>query len=147
MEFHYNVSDQDLVEMAMRLAQSSASKPELDSVAATATSQAGDIPATPKQKSIVPSSLQTQPHTVGLSPVARAKEKKTACELEAMILADLHENGCPKRGVKVTVYGSNPWNSWLSFGGGAGPVPNKVDLQGFCEVITERLKRLYDVAP
>ena len=24
---------------------------------------------------------------------------------------------------------------------------NKVDLQGFCDIITERLKRLYDVLP
>jgi hypothetical protein len=64
-----------------------------------------------------------------------------------MILADLREmKGCPKAGVSVTVYGSNPWNSWLSFGGAAGPVPNKAELQEFCEIITERLKRLYDVS-
>jgi len=45
----------------------------------------------------------------------------------------------------VTVYGLNPWNSMLTFGVDAGPVPNQADLQGFCEIITERLKRLYDV--
>ena len=72
---------------------------------------------------------------------------RAADDLAAMILADLSKiDGCPKRGVNVTVYGSNPWNSWLSFGGEAGPVPNKVELQGFCDIITERLKRLYDVA-
>jgi hypothetical protein len=27
-----------------------------------------------------------------------------------------------------------------------GPVPNKVDLQSFCDIITQRLKRLYDVS-
>jgi hypothetical protein len=54
--------------------------------------------------------------------------------------------GCPTDGVNVTVYGYNPWNSWLSFGGVAGPVPNKVELQEFCDIITERLKRLYDVS-
>src|SRR5258707_15628754 len=49
------------------------------------------------------------------------------------------------RGVNVTVYGLNPWNSMLTFGVDAGAVPNKTDLQGFCDIITERLKRLYDV--
>jgi hypothetical protein len=74
------------------------------------------------------------------------KQKKTAEELAAMILDDLSTvDGCPKRGVKVAVYGSNPWNSWLSFGGDAGPVRNRADLQTLCEIITERLKRLYDV--
>ena len=33
----------------------------------------------------------------------------------------------------------------LTFGVDAGPVPNKADLQSFCDLITERLKRLYDV--
>jgi hypothetical protein len=63
-----------------------------------------------------------------------------------MILDDLSKiDGCPKRGVKVAVYGSNPWNCWLSFGGEAGPVRNKAELQTLCEIVTERLKRLYDV--
>src|SRR5450631_3860501 len=75
-----------------------------------------------------------------------AKEKKTAEELAAMIHYDLSQiEGCPERGVKVTVYGLNPWNSLLTFGVEAGPVPNKSDLQAFCDFITERLKRLYDV--
>ena len=51
----------------------------------------------------------------------------------------------PAYGVTVTVYGLNPWNSMLTFGVDAGPVPNKADLQSFCDIITERLKRLYDV--
>ena len=63
-----------------------------------------------------------------------------------MIHQDLSSiEGCPKRGVNVTVYGLNPWNSPLTFGVDAGPVPNKTDLQSFCDIITERLKRLYDV--
>ena len=45
----------------------------------------------------------------------------------------------------MTAYGLNPWNSMLTFGVDAGPVPNKADLQSFCDIITERLKRLYDV--
>jgi hypothetical protein len=77
---------------------------------------------------------------------AMTKEKKTAEELAAMILQDLSNmDGCPKRGVTVTVYGLNPWNSMLTFGVDAGPVPNKAELQSFCDIIAERLKRLYDV--
>ena len=64
-----------------------------------------------------------------------------------MILTDLSEiEGCPKRGLKVTVYGYNPSNAWLSFGTDAGPMQNKIDLQGFFDIVTERLKRLYNVA-
>ena len=74
------------------------------------------------------------------------KQKKTIEELAAMIHQDLSQlEDCPKQGVKVTVYGLNPWNSLLAFGVDAGPVPNKTDLQSFCDIITERLKRLYDV--
>jgi hypothetical protein len=74
------------------------------------------------------------------------KQKKTTEELAAMIHQDLSQiEDCPKQGVKVTVYGLNPWNSLLTFGVDAGPVPNKTDLQSFCDIITERLKRLYDV--
>ena len=88
----------------------------------------------------------TVPQVAGLTRSAPPKEKKAAGELAAMILHDLSSmEGCPKRGVRVTVYGSNPWNAWLSFGADAGPVHNKTEIQGFCEIITERLKRLYDV--
>jgi hypothetical protein len=74
------------------------------------------------------------------------KEKKTAEELAAMIHQDLSNiEGCPQRGVKVTVYGLNPWNSMLTFGVEAGPVPNRRDLQNFRDLITQRLRRLYDV--
>jgi hypothetical protein len=39
----------------------------------------------------------------------------------AMIHHDLSQiEGCPKRGVKVTVYGLSPWNSLLTFGADAG---------------------------
>ena len=63
-----------------------------------------------------------------------------------MILADLSKmEGCPKQGVSVTVYGM-PWKSLLMFGVAAGPVKNKAELQSFCNIITERLQRLYDVA-
>ena len=63
-----------------------------------------------------------------------------------MIHQDLSQiEGYPKQGVKVTVYGLNPWNSLLTFGVDAGPAPNKADLQRFCDIITERLKRLYVV--
>ena len=75
------------------------------------------------------------------------KETKTAEELAVMIREDLSKmDGCPQRGVNVTVYGLNPWNSMLTFGAAAGPVRNKAELQRFCEIITSRLQRLYDVA-
>ena len=70
------------------------------------------------------------------------KEKKTA-ELAEMIRQDLSKmSGCPERGIEVTVYGLN---SMLKFGVQAGPVPNKEELLGFFDIITERLKRLYDI--
>jgi hypothetical protein len=95
----------------------------------------GDVPAT---------SETDEPQ--GLAPPIAVKQKKTAEELAAMIRQDLSSvDGCPKRGVTVTVYGLNPWNSMLTFGVDAGPVRNKTDLQAFCDIITERLKRLYDV--
>jgi hypothetical protein len=63
-----------------------------------------------------------------------------------MILEDLSKvDGCPERGVNVTVYGI-PWNAVLMFGAAAGPVPNNAELQKFFELIKERLQRLYDVA-
>ena len=74
-----------------------------------------------------------------------AKQTKTAAELEAMILADLRNvDGCPKQGVNVTVYGV-PWNAMLTFGAAAGPVRHKDELKQFFEIITDRLKRLYEI--
>jgi hypothetical protein len=71
--------------------------------------------------------------------------KEDAGELAAMIHHALSQiEGCPQRGIKVTVYGLNPWNAMLTFGVDSGPVPNKADLQALSEVFTERLKRLYD---
>ena len=53
----------------------------------------------------------------GVSAVVPKKQEKTAEELAAMIHADLSMiDGCPTRGLKVTVYGLNPWNSLLTFG-------------------------------
>ena|SRR5271166_3729081 len=78
----------------------------------------------------------------------RAKEKRSADELAAIILQDLSNvDGCPKRGVTVTVYGINPWNVMLTFGVEAGPVRNKAELQRFCDILTNRLRGLYDVGP
>ena len=74
------------------------------------------------------------------------KQTKTVEELAAMIHQDLSNvEGCPETGVQVTVYGSNPWNCLLTFGVDAGPVRNRAELQGFCDIFTEQLKRLYDV--
>jgi hypothetical protein len=80
-----------------------------------------------------------------MQELERTKQRKTAEELAAMVYADLSQVAdCPKQGVTVTVYGI-PWKSMLMFGAAAGPVENKTELQSFCDVITERLQRLYDV--
>lgn len=72
------------------------------------------------------------------------KPSKTAQELEALILEDLRNvDGCPKRGVNVTVYGI-PWNAMHTFGAEAGPVRNADELKMFFEIIKERLRRLYN---
>lgn len=83
------------------------------------------------------------PHQTSAIP---AKQKKGAEELAAMILEDLSQiEGCPQRGVKVTVYGFNPWNAMLTYGVEAGAVPNKEDLLALFDVLVERMKRLYEV--
>jgi hypothetical protein len=132
------VSNPDLIELAMRVVQQTSTK------AVEHNPVAAELPASPKTK--IEPTPPALPSATSLR-AAPAKETKSPDELAAMILDDLSQiEGFPKGGVKVAVYGSNPWNSWLSFGGEAGPVPNKADLQGFCDFITERLKRLYDVA-
>jgi hypothetical protein len=74
------------------------------------------------------------------------KERKTAEELAKMIRQDLSKiDGCPKRGVNITVYGI-PWKAMIMFGAEAGPVRNKPELQQFFEIITERLQRLYELS-
>jgi hypothetical protein len=81
-----------------------------------------------------------------MKSLERLKERKTAEELAAMIHEDLSKvDGCPKHGVKVTVYGI-PWRAMLSFDAAAGPVRNRAELQKFFEIINERLQRLYDLA-
>jgi hypothetical protein len=88
----------------------------------------------------------TEPTAQHPAPAGPAKQMKTAEELATMIHHDLSQiDGCPQRGLKVTVYGFSPWNAMLTFGVDAGPVPNKADLLAFFDVISERLKRLYDV--
>jgi hypothetical protein len=54
-------------------------------------------------------SVPPAPTSVGLTRAAPAKEKKASDELAPMIFADSSKiEGWPKRGVSVTVYGSNP---------------------------------------
>ena len=135
------MTDPDLIEQAMRMVQAEESN---------ARRVVDGEPAPQQEKPDVvrtPPPLPAAIVNAGLSHSAPVKGTKTADELAAMILSDLKEiKGCPKVGINVTVYGSNPWNSWLSFGGAAGPVRNRAELQDFCDIITERLKRLYDVS-
>ncbi len=136
------MSDKDIVDLAMRFAQrTDGASAESDAMAAKA-GQPRETPEPAQQ----PPPLPSAPDSAFFPSTTSAKQLKTAEELAAMIAADLREvKGCPKRGLKVAVYGSNPWNAWMSFGADAGPVPNKTELQDFLEIITERLKRLYDV--
>jgi hypothetical protein len=91
----------------------------------------------------VPTTSDEQEHR-GLAPANPAKEMKTEEELAVRVRQDLSQvEGWPQRGVIVTVYGLNPWNSMLTFGVDAGPVRNKDELERFCDIITERLRRLY----
>lgn len=123
------MSNPDLIELAMRVVQ------ETSTAAVQSNSPAVANAETPIQ----PPPLPNAPETTDLTRTAPVKGTKSPDELAAMILDQLSQiEGGQERGVRVTVYGSNPWNSWLSFGGEAGPVPNKVDLQGFCDFITER---------
>lgn len=74
------------------------------------------------------------------------RQTKTADELQRMILTDLRQvEGCPRRGVIVTVYGL-PWKAMLSYSVEAGPVRNKRELKKFFDIILERHQRLYDIA-
>jgi hypothetical protein len=105
---------------------------EPPSEAFAATTSAPQLPATPTN--------------IGLNLHPSVKDVKTAEELAAMILSDLQQmQGCPKAGVNVTVYGYKPWHYWLHFTPAAGRVPHKAELQELCDIIAERLKRLYDV--
>src|SRR5438132_264021 len=86
---------------------------------------------------------QLAEHPVPANPV---KQTKTVEELAAMIHQDLSQiEGCPKRDVKVTIYGLNPWNCLLTFGVDADRVRNKAEEEGFRPISTERSKRRYDV--
>lgn len=128
------MTDPDLIKMAMPIIEPEG-PPPLQT--ANNVSKPSDIPVEADPSNIANRGMLLSP---------RIKSVKTAVELSAMILNDLQQiHGCPQTGVNVTVYGSNPWNSWLSFGSSAGPVYSKVELQELCDIITERLKRLYDI--
>jgi hypothetical protein len=104
---------------------------------------AADVPVGKPAKA---ASLESETKALTMEVPKHIKEPKTGQELAAMILADLSNvDGCPQRGVRVTVYGI-PWKAMLTFGAAAGPVRNKAELESFFEIITERLQRLYDVA-
>jgi hypothetical protein len=141
-------TERDPVEPAMQSAQQLGARSAAHTVAAENEDQAQEIPEPAREIAVEePPPLPSMPEIAGLALTAPAKGMRTADELAAMILDDLSRiEGCPKRGINVTVYGSNPWNSLLSFGTAAGPVRNKTELQTFCQIITDRLKRLYNVS-
>jgi len=139
------VRNKDILDLATELAQQTGDDPTVDLDATSPkTDEASGKSELPPQRPISPPRSAVSDSSF-FQPVAPTKERKTADELTAMIIADLSQvKGCPTRGLKIAVYGSNPWNVWLSFAE-AGPIPNKTELQDFLEIITERLKRLYDV--
>lgn len=129
----------DLIQLAMQIVQKqSSAAPEV----ATEEESASPPPVAP-----MPPPLPFATSNIGLPLPNPVRETKTADELSTMILSDLRKvKGCPPAGITVTVYGSNPWNCWLHFGAAVGPLRNKAELHKFCEIITDRLMRLYDVA-
>ena len=135
------MSEPNFIELAMREVHRASAEPNRPtSLEATAVAKAGV-----RRNATHPVTSGSALGREGPTHTLHAKEKKTSHDLAAMILEDLNKvEGCPKQGVNVTVYGSNPWNSWLSFGVDAGAVDAPA-LKAFCEIITERLKRLYDV--
>ena len=127
------VTNPDLVELARRVFQRTDPEPEGHDPIATEPSAdlASEMIEPASQESSEAdeqAALPRAPEDASLTKTGPTKEKKTAEELAAMILNDLSQiEGCPKPGVKVSVYGSNPWNAWLSFGVTAGPVRNKAE--------------------
>ncbi len=74
------------------------------------------------------------------------REAKTAEQLAAMILEDILKfEGCPRRGVKITVYGGKHWQAMLMFGVEAGPVRNANEIRALMQTITERLQNRYNL--
>ena len=75
------------------------------------------------------------------------KETKTAAELAQMIEADLAKHPeCPKKGFRVTVYGSTLWRAMLTITPAAGPVRNPQEWRDLTEELAERLRKRYDLA-
>src|ERR1700761_242059 len=75
----------------------------------------GRVPGKPA-KTPSPGRVRAEGEAKELTIEPPKKEKKTPEELASMIREDLSNvDGCPKRGVMVTVYGLNPWNAMLKF--------------------------------
>jgi hypothetical protein len=135
--------DSDPIELAMRVVQKMSTEP-MASPQTIVSEPTDSFPRGPASDK-----FQQPPPELRSVDLVRAgpRERKSPGELAAMILDDLRKmEGCPQHDVHVTVYGSNPWNAWLRFGSQAGPVPDKAALLDFCVIITERMKRLYDVS-
>ena len=82
------------------------------------------------------------------APVNPVKQTKTTEELAAMIHQDLSQlEDCPQQGVKVTVYGLNPWNSMLTFGVDAGAVPGNTCITRNWSDADDRLVELGALRP
>ena len=78
--------------------------------------------------------------------VPAAKETKTAEELARMIEADLLKHPqCPRKGLVVTVYGTELWRAMLLIKPAAGPLRDPQEWRDLTEQLAERLRQRYDL--
>ena len=76
-------------------------------VAVAATGDSLDLQIEPPTSATTPTSLEPQ-------IIVEPKQGRTSAQLANIILRALHSvEGCPKQGLEITVYGSNPWNAML----------------------------------
>jgi hypothetical protein len=79
--------------------------------------------------------------------VVQKRELKTAAELAELIESDLARHpDCPRRGLRVTVYGGSYWRAMLTITPAAGPVRNPGEWRDLTNDLAERLRKRYDLA-
>lgn len=89
------------------------------------------------------------PHQGELRGLRNKSEKKlrSPSELSDLILAALREvDDCPRQGLTVTVYGSNPWNAMLMIRPEAGPRVDRTLWLSHVREIAARLRDEFDVS-
>jgi len=78
---------------------------------------------------------------------AGGKQVRHADEIAGIIMKSLRAiEGCPARGLTVTVYGSNPWNAMLTIRPEAGPRIDRELWRSRVHDIGVKLRNDFDVA-